>query len=304
MTVLALEIGPEGFAAVRVAEDVEVEDIRRVPIPAGAAWATCRDLLREVAQDQEVTAVGIGSSGPIDMVAGVVAPAEIPEWRTGFALVEAVQKTFPLAAVQLALDGVCVGIAERNYGATTEVMDALSVTVSHRISAGAMVGGFAVVGRTGNAGHFGHVLVPGFEDLCECGGRGCLEAIASGHAILRWANSQGWGGSSIEAVVQAGQVGDEIAVAALNRAGTALGRAIASVAPLLDFDLAVVGGSVTKAGPVLWKPLTAAVATHARLGFLTGLRVIPSELDGMGVLIGASVLAMMADQGATNPVQS
>ncbi|MEV6338158.1 ROK family protein [Nocardia vinacea] len=303
MTILALEIGPEGFAAVRVDNDVEVEDIRRVPIPSGAAWATCRDLLREVAQDEEVTAVGIGSSGPIDMKAGVVAPAEIPEWRTGFALVDAVQKTFPVAAVQLALDGVCLGLAERNYGATNDVMDALSVTVSQRISAGVMVGGFVVVGRTGNAGHLGHVLVPGFDDLCECGGRGCLEAVASGGSILRWANGQGWGGSSIEAVVQAAQSGDEIVGAALNRAGTALGRAIASVAPLLDIDLVVIGGSVAKAGPALWKPLTAAVATHARLGFLTGLRVIPSNLDGIGVLTGASVLALMADQGATNPVE-
>src|ERR1700730_17066982 len=133
MTILALEIGPEGFAATRVADDVETEDIRRIPIPSSAAWDACRDLLLQVAQDTEVTAVGIGSSGPIDMSAGVVAPAEIPEWRTGFALVEAVQKLFPVATVQLALDGVCLGLGERNFGAISDVMDALSARVSQRI---------------------------------------------------------------------------------------------------------------------------------------------------------------------------
>ncbi|WP_433733120.1 ROK family protein [Nocardia sp. CA-129566] len=294
MTILALEIGLEGFAATLVGEEVADEEIGRVPLPSAAAWATCRDLLLEVSRNHEITAVGIGSSGPIDMLAGVVAPAEIPEWRTGFALVEAVQKTFPGATVHLALDGVCLGLAERNFGATSEVMDALSVTVSSRICAGVMVGGFVVVGRTGNAGHFGHVLVPGFDDLCECGGRGCVEAVAGGSSILRWAHGQGWIGNSVEALVEAAGGGNEIAVAALNRAGTALGRGIASVAPVLDIDLVVIGGTVAKSGPALWKPLTAAVATHARLGFLTSLRVIPSELDGIGVLAGAGVLAMMA----------
>ncbi|MFI6773688.1 ROK family protein [Nocardia sp. NPDC050412] len=301
MTVLALEIGPEGFAVTRVADDAEAEDVRRAPIPSGAAWPTCRDLLLEVAQNQEVTAVGIASSGPVDMAAGVVAPADIPEWRTGFALTEAVQKTFPTALVQLALDGVCLGLAERNFGAASQVMDSLSVSVSSRISAGLMVGGFVVVGRTGNAGHFGHVLVPGFDDLCECGGRGCLEAVASGASILRWARGNGWHGSSVDDLAEAARAGDEIAVAALNRAGTALGRAIASVAPLLDIDLVVLGGSVARSGPALWKPLTAAVATHARLGFLTALRVIPSELENVGILAGAGLLALMAAEAASAP---
>ncbi|WP_433525803.1 ROK family protein [Nocardia pseudovaccinii] len=298
MTILALEIGPAGFAVTRVADDVDPDEVRRIPIPSGGAWAACRDLLLECAEGTEVTAVGIGSMGPVDMAAGVVAPTQIPEWRAGFALVDAVQKIFPIALVQLALDGVCLALAERNFGATSAVSDSLSVVVSDRIAAGVMVGGFVVVGRTGNAGHFGHVLVPGFDDLCECGGRGCLEAVASGASILRWANSQGWVGNSVEALVGAAQAGDEIAVSALNRAGTALGRAIASVASLLDIDLVAVGGTVAKSGPALWKPLAASVATHARLGFLTALRVVPSELDLLGVLAGAGLLAMMAQEAA------
>ncbi|GAB2710135.1 ROK family protein [Nocardia thraciensis] len=296
MTLLALEIGPAGFAASRVADDVGEEDIRRHPVPDGAAWEVCRDLLLEVSGEDEVTAVGIASVGPIDMAAGVVAPPEIPEWRMGFGIVEAVQKLFPVASVQLALDGVCLGLAERNFGATSEVMDALSITVSHRVSAGVMVGGFVVVGRTGNAGHIGHMLVPGFDEQCECGGRGCLEAVAGGAALVRWAQGQGWPGHGVEDLVEAAGTGDEIAAAALGRAGTALGRAIASVAPLLDIDRVVVGGTLAKAGTPLWKPLNKAVATHARVSFLTGLRVVPSELGDMGVLAGAGVLALTAAQ--------
>ncbi|WP_227983759.1 ROK family protein [Nocardia spumae] len=295
MTVLALQIGVDGFAACRVAEDVEEDDVRRVPIPAAGTWEVCRDLLVAAAEGHEITAVGIGSPGPIDMAAGVVAPVEIPEWHAGFALKDAVSKLFPAAKVQIGLDGVCMALAERNFGATAEVMDALSVLVSDRITAGLSVGGFSVVGRTGNAGHFGHVLVPGFDDPCECGGRGCLEAVAGGRALLRWTRNQGFGGTTVPELIAAAAAGDTVATEALQRAGTALGRAIASVAPLLDFDLVVLGGTVAKAGPVLWKPLNAAVATHARIGFLTGLRVIPSEVDEIGVLAGAGVLGVMAD---------
>ncbi|WP_067670647.1 ROK family protein [Nocardia miyunensis] len=296
MTMLALEIGPEGFAAGPVAEDADDEDIQRTPIPAEGAWDACRDLLLDVAADDEVTAVGIASAGPIDMGAGVIAPADIAEWQTGFGIVEAVQKIFPVATVRLALDGVCLGLAERTFGATQTVMDALSVSMSHRISAGVMMGGFVVVGRTGNAGHIGHALVPGFDDPCECGGRGCLEAVAGGAALLRRARSHGWVGNSLGALTETAKVGDEVAAEAMGRAGTALGRVIASIAPLLDIDLVVVGGQVAQSGPALWKPLTAAVATHARLGFLTGLRVVPSELEGLGPLAGAGVLAMTAAQ--------
>ncbi|WP_159842330.1 ROK family protein [Nocardia sp. CY41] len=292
MTVLALEIGSSGFAATRVADDVDTDDIRRIPIPATGAWDRCQELLLEVAGGNQVTALGIASAGPIDMAAGVIAPADVPEWRAGFGIVGAARKLFTEAQVPLALDGVCLALAERGFGATSGVMDSLAIGVSDRITGGVVVGGFSLVGRTGNAGHVGHVLVPGFDDRCSCGGRGCLEAVAGGLAVVRWAREQGWAGTSVPELLEAARVGEDIPAAALGRAGTALGRAIASVAALLDIDLVVVGGSLAGAGPVLWKPLGEAVATHARLSFLPGLRVIPSQLGDIATIMGAGVLAL------------
>ncbi|MEU7769069.1 ROK family protein [Nocardia sp. NPDC049190] len=291
MTVLALEIGSSRFAAGRVADDVGDEDIREIPVPASGAWDRCRELLLEVAGGAEVTALGIASGGPIDMAAGVVAPAEVPEWRTGFGIVEAARKVFPSAAIRIALDGVCLALAERNFGATSTVMDALAINVSNRVIGGVTVGGFTVVGRTGNAGHIGHVLVPGFDDRCTCGGRGCLESVAGGMSAVRWARGQGWAGTSVPELVEGARVGEDIPAAALGRAGIALGRAIASVAALLDIDFVVLGGPLTEVGPALWKPLGEAVATHARLSFLPGLRVKPSQLGDIAILAGAGVLA-------------
>jgi glucokinase len=298
MIILALQIGSTEFAASPITADVSKDEIHRVPIPARGVWETCRDLLLGIAdgRNEEVVAVGIASPGPIDMTAGVIAPADIREWRTGFAIVDAVRKIFPAAKVTVALDGVCLGLAERNFGPIDGMMDVLVLDASQHITAAVMVGGFTVVGRTGNAGHIGHVLIPGFDESCGCGGRGCLEAVAGGVALLRWAGGQGWRGRSLNELVESADGGDAVAVAALNRAGTALGRAIASTAPLLDFDLVIIGGVLAKAGPALWKSLRTEVATYARLSFLTGLRTIASELGDVGVLAGAGVMAAVSLQ--------
>jgi len=292
MTILALEIGPEEFVASRVEDGVGDDDICRIPIPRKAPWDVCHELLLEAAGGAEVTALGIAATGPIDMAAGMVAPPDIASWRGGFDIVEAAQKAFPRAAVRLALDGVCLALAEMNFGSTGGVQDALSISVSQKVIGGIMVGGFVAVGRTGNAGHIGHVLVPGFDEPCSCGGRGCLDAVAGGAAAVRWARQNGWIGTSVAELASAADMGDEIAVAVMGRAGTALGRAIASVAALLDVDIVVVGGAVAQAGQALWKPLGEAVAAHARLSYLPGLRVMPSKLGNVGILAGAGVLAV------------
>ncbi|MET9489838.1 ROK family protein [Nocardia sp. NPDC006630] len=296
MIVLALQIGRSNFAAGSVGD--EDGDLLRIPVPARGAWDSCRDLLLQAAAGGEVAAVGIACEGPIDMAAGVVAPAGIPQWRTGFALVDAVRKLFPTAAVQLALDGVCLAMAERTFGATRSVMDSLAISLAEHIGGGITIGGFGVVGRTGNGGNIGHVLVPGFDEPCDCGGRGCLEAVAGGAAVLRWARSQGWSGESIRALVDSAGAGEGAAAAAIARAGTAVGLAISSAAALLDLDLVVVGGDLTAAGPLLWKPLGQAVAAHARLGYLPGLRVVPSELGEDAVLLGAGVLGLSVEAAA------
>ncbi|WP_067694148.1 ROK family protein [Nocardia jejuensis] len=296
MTVLALEIGSSGFAAGQVADNVGADAIRRIPLPSTEPWNGCRDLLLEVAAGTEVTAVGIACSGPIDMAAGVVACAQIPQWRAGFLLVEAVQKLFPTAAVRVALDGVCLALAERTLGDAHDVMDALAISISDHISGGVILGGCAVVGRTGNAGSVAHMLVPGFDERCECGGRGCVDAVASGRAIRSWARDRGWAGDSLAALLTAAQSGDEITAAALGRAGIALGKAISSTAALLDLDLVVISGSVATVGAPLWRPLGEAVAGHARPGYLAGLRIIPSKIDGLGALAGAGILALMGNK--------
>ncbi|MEU1983573.1 ROK family protein [Nocardia sp. NPDC019395] len=291
MAILALDIGATKFAAGVVDAAGAVTAVRRAPVPVRGVWDVCRELLVSVADGAAVSAIGIGSAGPVDEPAGITKPLNIPEWRDGFPIVAAVRELFPGAAVRFAMDGACLALAEQHSGALHGVRNALAMTVSSGIGGGIIVDGRVSLGRTGNAGHIGHIVVPGWDVRCACGGVGCVEAVASGMSSARWAREQGWPGETGAELARAARAGDPIAVSALARAGTALGQAISSAAALLDIDTVVIGGGFAHSGEPLWGPLRVAVDRHAGLGFLRGLRVELSRLDEGATLVGAAVLA-------------
>ncbi|BAH31813.1 ROK family protein [Rhodococcus erythropolis] len=291
---LALDIGGTKMAAGVVSEDGRVPVFDSVPTPQTDPWRACAALLERVADGRDVDGVGIACAGPVDTVAGVVAPINITEWAQGFELVAGVRSVFPDAGTALAMDGAAAALAEFHHGAGRGTPNLLSLVVSTGIGGGIVLGGEIARGRTGNAGHIGHLVVPGSSEPCSCGGVGCLETVASGPSAVRWARSQGWSGNTGRELAEGARSGDAIAVDALHRAGTALGGAIASAAALLDVDLAVIGGGFAQSGAPLWEPMLDAAARHARLSFIAGLRIVPAELGGAGTLTGAGLLALTA----------
>ena len=130
-------------------------------------------------------------------------------------------------------------------------------------------------GESGNAGHIGHVIVEPEGRLCECGARGCLEAEASGPAVAARIN----------------RPAAEADAATVTRTGTLVGRAVASVANLLDLRLAVVGGSVALGyGAPFFSAAQAELDARARLDFSVGARIVPVGLGASGPLIGAAAV--------------
>ncbi|GGN73087.1 ROK family protein [Nocardia rhizosphaerihabitans] len=297
MTALALDIGATKFAAGLVDPDYTLRGVRRSATDSDDPWAVCRELLLAVAGDIPVTAVGIGSAGPVDVPAGVTRPLNLPRWRDGFAIVAHVQTLFPGAAVRFAIDGACLVLAEHRVGGLRGVDNGLALTVSSGVGGGIIADGRVLTGRTGNGGHIGHIVVPGDDTPCSCGGFGCVEAVAGGMSTVRWARAQGWTGDTGAELAAAAHQGDPVATAAMARAGTALGQAISSAAALLDVDRVVISGGFAHSGAPLWEPLRAAVARHARLEFLDGLTVELSDLADGATLVGAGVLAVEADSG-------
>jgi glucokinase len=299
MLTLCLDIGGTKIAA-GLADPGGVlvhTTIRRTPAAASAeqVWtavaATITEALR--AADRSVRAVGIAAAGPIDLDSGSVSPINIPSWR-GFPLRDRVATAVPGVPVQLGGDGVCMALGEHWLGAGRGARFLLGMVVSTGVGGGLVLDGVPYAGRTGNAGHVGHVVVEQDGEPCTCGGHGCVEAIASGPSMVRWARANGWSappGAGAKELADAAASGDALALAAFRRGTTALARMIASVAAVCDLELVVIGGGVAESGPLLFEPLRAALADYARLDFLAGLRVVPAELGAEAGLVGAARLA-------------
>jgi glucokinase len=186
-----------------------------------------------------------------------------------------------------------MAMGERWRGAARGAHFLLGMVVSTGVGGGLVLDGAPYDGRTGNAGHVGHVVVDPDGARCSCGGRGCVETVAAGPRMAQWARDNGWDApaeADAKELADAAYAGHPVALRAFYRAGTAVATMIASVAAVCDLDLVVIGGGVAKAGKLLFDPLSHGLETYARLDFLRGLRVLPAELGGEAGLVGAAAL--------------
>lgn len=277
-------------------------------VDAEQLWRRLEDVLLQVldvakVSDQgELSGLGCGCGGPMTWPAGQVSPLNIPAWRD-FPLRERLAERFGRQGqlVRVHNDAVCVAAGEHWRGAGRGWRNVLGMVVSTGVGGGLILDNRLIEGSSGNAGHIGHVVVdPEDGPLCECGGRGCLEAIARGPALAAWAQGEGWraGQSGMTAKDLAGDAaqGHAVARAALRRAGRALGIAIASATNLCDLEVVAVGGGLSQAGALLFEPLQESLAAHARLDFARQVRVVPAALGQNAGLVGAAALVVAGDR--------
>lgn len=170
----------------------------------------------------------------------------IPAWRE-FPLVDTLREVLPGRPVRLAGDAQCMALGEwwRGLGgdgaARSRAM--LGMVVSTGVGGGLVLDGVPYVGPTGNAGHIGHITVDPGGEPCPCGGVGCVETIASGPGMVRWATANGWTGADARALAADARTGHPTAVTAFRRAADALATAVLTASALFDLDHVVIGGA-------------------------------------------------------------
>ncbi|EHB56292.1 N-acylmannosamine kinase [Mycolicibacterium rhodesiae JS60] len=295
MSTLTLDIGGTKIAAGLVDADGRLLFKTRQPTPHSddpeQVWAAAHRAITDALTEAggSVDGVGISSGGPVHLPDGTVTPINIPAWHD-FPIRDRVAAAVPGVPVRLGGDGLCMALGEHWRGAGQGAAFLLGMVVSTGIGGGLVLDGVPYHGRTGNAGHVGHVIVEPDGPPCVCGARGCVEAIASGPHLAAWARTQGWAGADAKELAEAAAGGDDIALRAFHRGARAIAAMIASVGAVCDLDLVVVGGGVAQAGPLLFEPLRAEVRTYAGLDFISGLQVVPAELGGEAGLVGAAAL--------------
>lgn len=217
--------------------------------------------------------VGVGSAGPIQPNVEIVSPLNISQWQH-FPLRERLMADTGLAVFGDG-DAKALALAEGWLGAAKGVDNFMAMVVSTGVGGGIVLNGQLLDGESGNAGHIGHVIVEPNGRRCTCGGRGCLEAEASGPAI--------------EAIT--GRPPTQPTYEIMVRTGRLVGRGVASVCNLLDLKLVVVGGSVALGfGATFFSSAQRTLDELCKLEFSRKARIVPARLTDEGPLIGAAAV--------------
>jgi glucokinase len=278
--VLAIDIGGTKIDAAVLETDGQLRSRQQIPTQSDSQlelFDRLTGLIDSVLAGSSAVAevIGVGCGGPMTLHGQTVSPLNIAQWRD-FPLLGRLQDRYQLPTF-IDNDAKALARAEGWVGAARGETDFIAMVVSTGVGGGIVLNGKLLDGGSGNAGHIGHVIVEPFGRACACGGRGCLEAEVSGAAIASFT----------------GQPAQHASTEIRRRSGLLVGRAVASVANLLDLKLAVVAGSVALGfGSEFFLAAQQEADRSACLSFSEGLRIVPSGCEDRGPLLGAAAVGL------------
>jgi glucokinase len=311
LAALGVDIGGTKVAGGVVAPDGTVLATARRATPGSSVTDTedaIADVVAELAAgyDGELIGVGVGAAGWFDRTGDTVLFSPHLAWR------HATLRKDLEARLQRPLwvgnDADAAAWAEYRYGAARGADLALMITLGTGIGGGIVLDGRLQRGSHGVAGEWGHMRVVPDGRLCACGNRGCWEQYASGTALAQTAREVARTSPAAAAgllermsgdaetltgedVARAAADGDALALELVTEVGQWLGQGIADLAAILDPEVVVIGGAVSKLGDMVLAPARGRLdrALPGR-GFRPGPRVVAAELGPEAGLIGAADL--------------
>lgn len=308
--VVGLDLGGTKMAAALVDRGgALVGPVHSRPTPAhegpGAMLDAIASLVRRAAGPDgaaagaEVVGVGIGTAGVVDVDSGriVSSTGAITGWAgtdvAGGVAERLGDRPGPGAGglpihVENDVDAYAAG--EAWLGAGRGAASVLVAAVGTGVGGALVLDGRARRGGHHVAGEIGHIPVAdALGERCTCGRPGHLEAVAAGPQIHR--RYLALGGSAqaqdARAVEQRAAAGDPLALRVYRDSATALGRALAGAATLVDPDLIIISGGLARAGDLWWQPLRRTFAQEV-IEPLADVRIVPAALGATAPIIGAA----------------
>lgn len=241
---------------------------------------------------QDIEGIGVGVPGPVDGEGTLTGVAPNIGWKV-FHIPSALQAyiNVPVKALN---DANAAAFGEMWQGGGRGCRSMVAVTLGTGVGGGIIVDGRILTGASGAGGEIGHIHIEDDEtELCGCKNRGCLEQYASATGIVRLAKRRlekdsipsvlREGELSAKSVFDAVKAGDEAALEVARQFGDYLGKGLAAVAAVVNPEVFVIGGGVSKAGEILlsfvepcfhkyvFKPCSGARLVLARLGNDAGI---------------------------------
>ena len=210
--------------------------------------------------EDDLAGIGIGVPGAVDSEGTLTGGAVNIGWKPfNIPKVLSAYINIPVKAVN---DANAAAFGEMWQGGGKGYSNMVAVTLGTGVGGGIIVDGGILTGATGAGGEIGHIHIEDNEtEECGCKNKGCLEQYASATGIVRLAgrrlvqddtpSSLREGKLSAKAVFDAVKEGDAVAIQIAERFGYYLGKGLAIVAGVVNPEVFVIGGGVSKAGEIL-----------------------------------------------------
>lgn len=206
--------------------------------------------------------------------------------------------------VKIDNDANVAALGEAWSGAGRGIENCVCYTLGTGVGGGIIINGKIYQGFSGLAGELGHIsVVPDLEAIqCGCGKMGCLETVSSATGIIRMANDAVARGdrtslSAVEKIAakevfDAAKEGDEVAIRIVNRAAYYIGKSMAAVAAVLNPEVFIVGGGVSKAGEFLFEEIRRVYAQFTPEPLQKDVKIVAAQLGNDAGIVGAAGLLL------------
>jgi N-acetylglucosamine repressor len=223
--------------------------------------------------------VGIGLAGIVDPQTSIVHYSPYFDWKD-IPLAPMIQSRIHLP-VFIENDVNTLTLSEQLFGLGRHIENFAVVTIGRGIGFGLVVNNGLYQGAHGGVGEIGHMVMDVSGPACDCGKRGCLEALAADPAVIKAAEKHLAHGVpsflvsplTMNVLKRAADAGDTLARKVLAQSGTYIGIALANMLNLLSPSLLIISGEGVAAGEHRIEPMMKAIREHTLNGLLDNVQI-------------------------------
>lgn len=240
-------------------------------------------------KNKDVAGVGIGVPGPVDSKKGIVRYfPNIRGWNN-VPLKAILQRRIDLK-VALDNDVNAMTLAEYRFGAGKGAVNLICITLGTGVGGGVIIDGRLYRGSTMCAGEIGHIPINEKGPRCNCRGIACLERYVGNKYVLERARRILGKGITLERIDELAKEDNKKALKIWQDVGSKLGIALTSAVNILNPDMIIVGGGVSKAGELILTPMRKTLKARAMKDQAAHVKIVRARLGGNSGIIGASLL--------------
>lgn len=304
----AVVLDAEGNAVIRERTSLDPSEASVDSLVAALHETARRALNSAEAKGIRVSGAGLGITGFVDTAKGeclsipaIARPMQLP-------IQDMVKTALSLERVVINDSGRCMALAEKRLGLGKGIRNLVSVNMGGCISGGIFINGELLEGPSGITGEIGHIRIGDSSNICVCGNRGCLEAMASGWAIRRQAEQALRGGVlsvispkteagtsrlTLSSIIEAAKEHDKLARSLVVEAGKAVGVGVGNIINLISPERVVIGGGLVRAIPeVIFPAVLEGIGDVILPWFSDTVEVRVSELDEYSGAVGAGLMVL------------